>query len=104
MIALQPQHTQGDRPMKGATNRQNRRGPRLGTIRLGTLAVLLPLALGSTAQTSLHWSSEASSPVATVTTTPVRGVSTVANTPRQIAYVPPPRQTMPLASGFDVHQ
>jgi beta-lactamase class C len=52
----------------------------------------------------LHWSSQASSPVATVTTTPVQGVSTVANAPRQIAYVPPPRQTMPLASGFDVHQ
>ena len=90
--------------MKGTTNRQNRRGPRLGTVRLGTLAVLLPLALGSTAQTSLHWSSQASSQVATVTTTPVQGVSTVASAPRQIAYVPPPRHAMPLASGFDVHQ
>src|SRR5690242_18589157 len=53
MIGRFAQHTQGAPPMKstpvkGETDRRHRRN-----WRIGTLAVLLPLALGSTAQTTL---------------------------------------------------
>jgi beta-lactamase class C len=107
MIVSQRQHTQGATPMKDGMNRQQRRGSRLGTARLATLALLLPLALGSTAQTSLHWPTQGSTQVATVTTTPIARPETVApvqDVARQIAYAPPPRHAMPLASGFDVRQ
>jgi len=100
MIDSVRQHTQGAPPMKDVMNRQQRPGPRLRNARLATLALLLPLALGSTAQTSLHWTAP-SSQVATVTTTPVRPAAVE---PRQVAYVPPPSHAMPLASGFDVRQ
>ena len=101
MIGLQQQHTQGACPMKDGNNR---RAWRFGKARLGTLALLLPLALGSTAQTSLRWTSSQTSPtaanqVAMVTIAPVAHVDSA---PRQIAYAPPPLRTVPLASGFDV--
>src|SRR5437868_5012670 len=86
--------------MKDGTNRQQGPDQRLGKARLAMLALLLPLALSSTAQTSLHWTAP-SSPVATVTTTPVHPSAVE---PRQVAYVPPPPHTMPLAPGFDVRQ
>ena len=104
MIGLQWQHTQGACPMKvnadqlgfGRPELRPRRNWR--TRRVAALALLLPLALGSTAQTPLRWSnSQPSSPVSTVTTAP-RTAS------QQIAYAPPPRQVMPLASGFQVGQ
>ena len=47
MIGPQVEHTQGERPMKGELERRQRRN-----WRIGTLAVLLPLALGTTAQTT----------------------------------------------------
>ena len=91
--------------MKDGINRPQQRARRFGTMRLAALALLLPLALGSTAQTSLRWTSPTSPPpgnqVATVTIAPVAYVDSA---PRQIAYVPPPRQTIPLASGFDVRR
>ncbi len=47
MIGPQVEHTQGERAMKGELERRQRRN-----WRIGTLAVLLPLALGTTAQTA----------------------------------------------------
>ncbi len=86
--------------------RTNRRKERLGRARLTTLAVLLPLALGSTAQTPVRWSSvQTASPVAMVTAAtaqPVDAAPVVA--PRQIAYAAPPKQLAPLAAGFDVQR
>ena len=84
--------------MKDDTNRRQR----LGTARLALLALLLPLALASTAQTPLRWNSaQSATQVATVTTVPLARAESV---PQRIAYVPPPRRTTPLAAGFDVRQ
>ncbi|WP_425491600.1 serine hydrolase domain-containing protein [Cognatiluteimonas sedimenti] len=72
------------------------------TPRLAALAVLLPLALGSTAQTSLRWQpSPQATRLATVVTPslPAAPVS-----PHQIAYAPPPPRALPLAPSFDVHR
>ncbi len=93
---------------------------RLVKARLATLALLLPLALGSTAQTSLRWTSPApqvapitASSALPVGNAPADGVSAGAppasilppiSAAHSIAYVPPPRQIMPLATGFDVHR
>ncbi len=86
--------------MKDGNDRRHRRTWRLGTLRLGTFALLLPLALGSTAQTQLRWSSlQPATRVATYDTAPAPRATSA---PRQIAYVPPPQRPMPLASGFDV--
>jgi beta-lactamase class C len=84
----------------------NRRKERLGRARLTTLAVLLPLALGSTAQTPVRWNSvQAASPVAMVTTTTPAPVDAApAAGSRQIAYAPPPKQLVPLGTGFDVQR
>jgi beta-lactamase class C len=109
MIGLQSQHTQGECPMKDGANqpmdhssqpaRRTRRKHRLAA-----LALLLPLALGSTAQTPLQWNSQSLPSVATVITPRVARTTAPPVASRQIAYVPPPRQPMPLASGFDVPQ
>jgi beta-lactamase class C len=96
--------------MKDGTARQhegNHRARHLGSVRLATLALLLPLALGSTAQTSLHWPTSAPQVASVTAPTPVAAPTATAQAPasaRQIAYVPPPQQVMPLAAGFDVHQ
>jgi len=79
--------------MKGNTNRRNHRR----SWRIATLALLLPLALGSTAQTTLHWSAPAASPTAPV------AAPAAAPTPQRIAYAPPPRALAP-AAGFDPRQ
>src|SRR3546814_9223012 len=61
MIGLQAQHTQGACPMKDDAIRPGFQAPRdqashrWRTPRLAALALLLPLAMGSTAQTSLRW-------------------------------------------------
>ena len=93
--------------MKDGTARQHHTR-RLGSVRLTTLALLLPLALASTAQTPVT-SSTPGTQLAALTTTPSapfagtdNGATTQAQ--RQIAYLPPPRNTAPLAPGFDVHQ
>jgi beta-lactamase class C len=109
MIGLQSQHTQGECPMKdGANQPMNHSGqPARRTRRkhrLAALALLLPLALGSTAQTPLQWNSQSVPSVATVITPQVARTIAPPVASRQIAYVPPPRQPMPLASGFDVPQ
>jgi beta-lactamase class C len=105
MIGLQQQHTQGGCPMKDSANQgANRPGPRHRTGRIATLALLLPLALGSTAQTPLQWNPQPSQSVATVTTPQATRNASQPVPARQIAYVPPPRQVMPLASGFDMRQ
>ena len=102
---LQQQHTQGARPMKDGINRRQRRI--WGPARLSTLALLLPLALASTAQTPSPTTAlqspalPATNQVATLTTPTFPQVSSA---PRQIAYAPPPKQTLPLPPGFDVHQ
>ncbi|HEX2596333.1 MAG TPA: serine hydrolase domain-containing protein, partial [Luteimonas sp.] len=85
--------------MKDGTARQHETR-RLGSVRLATLALLLPLALASTAQTSLHWPS----PAEQVATVAPAATATPAAAPKQIAYAPPPQHTVPLAPGFDVHQ
>ncbi|MFC7300833.1 serine hydrolase domain-containing protein [Cognatiluteimonas weifangensis] len=70
--------------------------------RLAALALLLPLALGSAAQTPLRWSSPSpATQLATVVTAPARSAPVA---PHQIAYVPPPPRAMPLATGFDVQR
>lgn len=98
MIGLQSQHTQGERPMKDDPNRSRRR-----TWRISMIALLLPLALGSTAQTQLRWNPAASSPATAPQPTTAPGTVLHA-APQQIAYAPPPRQVIPPASGFDVAQ
>lgn len=96
--------------MKDDANRKRRR-----SWRIGVTAVLLPLALGSTAQTQLRWSPATPS---TTPSSPATGSSTTGPTTtaapgtrpivhaasQQIAYAPPPRQVLPPASGFDVAQ
>jgi beta-lactamase class C len=108
MIDPQAQHTQGGCPMKDDAIRPAFRASRVQashrwrTHRLGALALLLPLALGSTAQTSLRWQpSQPATRLATVVTPsmPVAPVS-----PHQIAYAPPPAQAMPVADSFDVRR
>lgn len=108
MIGPQAQHTQGGCPMKDDAVRpafrasRGQASHRWRTHRLGALALLLPLALGSTAQTPLRWqSSQPSTRLATVVTPsmPVAPVS-----PHQIAYAPPPPRAMPVAASFDVHR
>src|SRR4051812_20865001 len=104
MIPSARQHTQGNPPMKDGTARQHHTR-RLGSVRLATLA-LLPLALASTAQTSVT-SSTSGTQLAALGTTPFAGTpadDTTVQASRQVAYVPPPRNTVPLAPGFDVHQ
>src|SRR6476659_9293457 len=85
MIPSARQHTQGIPPMKDGTARQHHTR-RLGSVRLATLALLLPLALASTAQTSLHWPS----PAEQVATVAPAATATPAAAPKQIAYAPPP--------------
>src|SRR5678816_11231 len=99
MIDPQSQHTQGVRPMKAGNNR---RRARFGRARLTTLALLLPLALGSTAQTPLRWNpTPPATPVNAGSTAPVPPAAPSFSTARQIAYAAPPRVTAPLAAGFD---
>ena len=86
MIDLQPQHTHGACPMKDTHRWRNPR--------LAALALLLPLALASTAQTP---PSQPAPRLAMVVTTPPPDVPVASN---QIAYLPPP-QPMPVAPGFD---
>jgi beta-lactamase class C len=118
MIELQSQHKQGACPMKGSAHRPISRSAgdhsvahpqtperrRWRTPRLATLALLLPFALGSTAQTPLRWTPQASSPVTTVVTPSEARPASQPKPSPDIAYVPPPRHVMPLAGGFDVHQ
>lgn len=108
MIDPQAQHTQGACPMKDDAIRpafratRGQASHRWRTHRLGALALLLPLALGSTAQTSLRWQpSQPATQLATVVTPPMP-VAPVA--PHQIAYAPPPPRAMPVAASFDVHR
>ena len=103
--------------MKDGTARQHHTR-RLGSVRLATLALLLPLALASTAQTSGDASRPATQAVSLATTSPAKlsttpsqssapapaSAASLDSTGRQIAYVPPPQHTVPLAPGFDVHQ
>ena len=93
--------------MKDGTARQHPTR-RLGSVRLATLALLLPLALSSTAQVA---TSSPTTQLAALTATPapqlaapVAGGMSPDIAPRQIAYAPPPQHTAPLAPGFDVHQ
>lgn len=73
--------------MNNNVKRRSRALPRLGAI-----ALLLPLTLGSTAQTPLHWNSaQPSTPAAQSTVTQVA----------RPTNVPP---AAPLATGFDVRQ
>jgi beta-lactamase class C len=108
MIDPQAQHTQGACPMKDDAIRPALRASReqashrWRTHRLAALALLMPLALGSTAQTSLRWQpSQPATQLATVVTPPMP-VAPVA--PHQIAYAPPPPRALPVAASFDVHR
>ena len=93
MIGRFVQHTQGgspmkSTPMKGDTDRRHRRN-----WRIGTLAVLLPLALGSTAQTTLQSSIPASPRPAAVV--PVAANVTAPTVTRALP---------PLPADFDVRE
>ena len=87
MIDLQAQHTQGACPMKDTHRWRNPR--------LAALALLLPLALASTAQTP---PAQPAPRLAMVVTTPPPATPVASN---QVAYLPPPR-AMPVAPGFDI--
>ena len=88
MIGRFVQHTQGGTPMKGDTDRRHRRN-----WRIGTLAVLLPLALGSTAQTTLQGSTAAPPrPAAVVSATATVTAPTVT------------RALPPLPTSFNVQE
>src|SRR5690348_395985 len=71
MIPSARQHTQGIPPMKDGTARQHHTR-RLGSVRLATLALLLPLALASTAQTSGDASRPATQAVSLAPTSPAK--------------------------------
>jgi beta-lactamase class C len=88
MIDLQVQHTQGPCPMKDTHRWRNPR--------LATLALLLPFALASTAQTVP--ATQAPQRLAMVVTDSAPAAPVASN---QVAYLPPPR-AMPVAPGFDV--
>lgn len=87
MIRQQSQHTQGDRPMKGASIR---------AIARAIAGLLLPLAVGSAAQTPLRWDTPA--PSAPVVRTPVQ-VASAAPVISPTGLVPHP---LPVADGFNV--
>lgn len=89
----------------------NRRSARFARARLATLALLLPLALGSTAQTPVRWSIPQSAQTVATITLPASAASTsnvapdgLSAAPQQIAYAAPPPHTVPLAAGFDVQR
>jgi beta-lactamase class C len=91
MIGRQAQHTQGAWPMKDTQSRDRLRWRKP---RLAALAVLLPLALGSTATTP-----EPAPPrLATVVTTSPPSPPVAAD---QVSQLPAPRVLAP-AAGFDV--
>src|SRR5690606_40253002 len=90
MIGTRAQHTQGFRPMKD--NPQRWRSPRLAM-----LAVLLPLALGSTAQNPPPV--ESAMPLPTVVTTPVARPPVAED---QVSRVEIPSKTRPAPEAFDV--
>jgi beta-lactamase class C len=108
MIDPQAQHTQGGCPMKDDAIRPAFRASRVQashrwrTHRLGALALLLPLALGSTAQTSLRW--QPSQPATRLATVVTPSMPVVPVSPHQIAYAPPPAQAIPVADSFDVRR
>ena len=87
MIALQSQHTQGIRPMKEAA-----RTPRRLLMGAGLVACMVPMSIGTAAQSELGW------PAA----------DTVASTAPEAApqdtspLLPPGTRPLPLATGFDV--
>ena len=90
------QHTQGQRPMKDDVNRRSR-----AKGRLAALALLLPLTLGSTAQTVLHVEESgvaAAGPeqIASLPETVVDGLAA------DLAPAPLPPAGPPLPAGFDV--
>ena len=94
MIGRQSQHTQGASPMK-----DENRGHR--TWKLGLMAALIPLALGSAAQTPLRWSHPAppSAPSAPTSPKPARAATNAPLVaPAATAHV------LPAAAGFDVRE
>lgn len=68
--------------------------------RLGSLAFLLPMTLGSAAQTSLRWNSPPASTAAAASTPPRAASQYAANGPSTASNA----REMPLAAGFDVQQ
>ena len=92
MISQQSQHTQGASPMKDA-NRGHR------AWKLGLVAVLLPLTLGSAAQTPLRWSDTAAPVVTRPQATRPQPIRTAAIRSPATAV-----RTMPPANGFDVRE
>lgn len=92
MISLPSQHTQGPVPMKDNVDRRRQRH-----LRIGLIGLLLPLALGSPAQTPLRWNVPATFAATTTTTTTMQ--------PRDaLAYAAPVTRVLPPAAGFDVTQ
>lgn len=94
MIGLQSKHTQGGVPMKDTAKRHRRT-----TLRIGLVGLLLPMALGSAAQTPLRWNTQ---PMASTATTPAKPLPVrPAGIP---AYQPDVAATdvLPPADGFDV--
>lgn len=80
--------------MKDEANRRSRR-----VRRLGALAVLLPLTLGSGAQTSLRWPTQPAAGNAAIAPS---AASLASN--RYATATPPRRNAQPLAPDFDVRQ
>jgi beta-lactamase class C len=70
--------------------------PRRRNLRLGLIAMLLPMALGSAAQTPLRWN------VKPATSAAVPSADAMAAQPASVASVYPAERELPLAAGFDV--
>lgn len=93
--------------MKGDPARPGlpRNTPRRATPRrLLLTGLLLPLALGSAAQTPLRWQGSATAAQTQAPNAPLPMPAPMRPATQQIAYQPPPLQVMPAAAGFNVQQ
>src|SRR6476659_8221149 len=88
-VMIDPQSQQPRQGARPRTAGNNRRGARFVRARLATLALLLPRALGSTAQTPLRWNPSPSQAPASLSTTGSVAPAPVTSS-RQIAYAAPP--------------
>lgn len=100
MISLLGKHTQGADPMKDNARRHRQRGR---AWRTGLIGLLMPVALGSAAQTP-PTQPEAQEPRGASAAHPETMTSFPAPTDGRPMQMPPPETTMPLASGFDVRK
>ena len=92
----QAEHTQGKDPMKVKTRGRRRAGNRAW--QLGLVGMLMPLALGTAAQTPVQVPAQAVAPF------PETMPAFPAPSDGRPTGLAPPEDVMPLAEGFDVHE